>query len=94
VAGVDDRSAPSEVFAMPRPSPYRQLPLVFAAPAPDRPGVLAAARAALATADHAADRTDRRRATAALAAHLAGVAHARGRRPVRKPGHGPASHDG
>jgi hypothetical protein len=83
---VDHRSAPPEVAAMANPSPYRQLPLALPAPAPDRSPVLTAARAALATADRAADPADRHRATAALAARLAGVAQARGRRPVPKPG--------
>jgi hypothetical protein len=70
------------------PSPDRQLPLALPTPAPDRSAVLSAARAALATADDAADPADRRHATAALAIQLVGVAHARGRRPMPKPGHG------
>jgi hypothetical protein len=87
VVGVDHRSAPSEVAVMAIPSPYRQLPLALPTPAPDRSPALTAARAALATADHAADALDRRRATAALAAELASVARVRGRRPAPKSGH-------
>lgn len=66
-----------------RPSSlYRQLtlPLVFPDPR------LVAARAALATADHAAAPNDRRRATAALGAKLADLAVARGRFPAKRPG--------
>jgi hypothetical protein len=70
---------------MPRPSPYRQLPLTLPPSAPIDP--LVAARSALAAAGRAAEQRDRRRATAALASHLAGVAQARGRTPVPKPGH-------
>ena len=64
---------------MPHHPVYRQLPLPF--PALDRADPLAAARVALAAADHAD-----RRATTALAAQLATVARARGRNPIAKPG--------
>jgi hypothetical protein len=72
---------------MANPSPYRQLPLALPTLAPDRSPALAAARIALAAADRAADSGERQRVTAVLAAQLAGVARARGRRSVPKPGH-------
>ena len=63
---------------MPVPRPYHQLVLLVPPAAGEEPaqaGALSSVQAALATADRAA-----------LAAHLAGVAHARGRLPVPKPG--------
>ncbi len=66
-------------------SPYRQLPLAFLVSPPDHHVSLDAARVALLAADHADDRIDRQRSTAALATRLAGVARTRGRTPVPKP---------
>ena len=62
---------------MPVPHPYHQLALLVPPTAAERPreGALASVQVALAAADRAA-----------LAARLAGVAHARGRLPVPKPG--------
>lgn len=70
------------------PSPYRQLPLAIPASASDHADPLALARIALAAADHAADSTERHRATVGLAMQLVALAHARGRHPVPKPGQG------
>ncbi len=62
---------------MPVPRPYHQLALPVPPAAEARPpaAAISSLQAALASADHAA-----------LAAHLAGVARARGRVPVPKPG--------